>query len=173
MSVSCPGCGSEVRVVSEDGCVDCSTASVLRFAATIGWKSTDSEVAGMIETMKARGARYPGSNFYGIVHETAHGFDLGLSDADPEAINRALRLRSEYERLQAEVVAKAVSRWVSAYVGFPLFPDSVRYAAASVKKFAERDGTKVSWTPDDFVDETVRLHRSERVERVQIGRAHV
>jgi hypothetical protein len=75
-------------------------------------------------------------------------------------------LRTEYERLQAEVVAKATARWVSAFYGAPLFPDGVRYAARSIKAFAEKDGTNVSWAPEDFVDETVRLHNTPRVRTV-------
>lgn len=171
--VLCPLCRSRVQVVAinGDGCVDCINADTSRAASREGvsagfMRSTAAVIDKLIAGMKARGAHYPDDNFYGLVHETAHGFDLGLPDADPKAINVELSRRTEYERLQAEVVAKSVARWVSAYYGAPLFPDGVRYAARSVKAFAERDGTLVSWAPEDFVDETVRLHGTQRVREV-------
>lgn len=169
--VLCPVCHARVQVINyPDGCVDCIDASTSWRASIMGDKTTPLSTTALIDKliagMKARGAHYPGDNFYGLVHETAHGEDLGLPDADPQAINVELTRRTEYERLQAEVVAKSVARWVSAYYGAPLFPDGVRYAARSVKAFAERDGTLVSWAPEDFVDETVRLHGSARVRTI-------
>jgi len=171
--VLCPLCQSRVQVVATngDGCVDCINASTSRQASNEGvmalkGRASTAVLDKLIAGMKARGAHYPGDNFYGLVHETAHGVDLDQPDADPKAINAELARRTEYERLQAEVVAKTTARWVSAYYGAPLFPDGVRYAARSVKAFAERDGTPVSWTPDDFVDETVRLHGTPRVRTV-------
>lgn len=171
--VLCPLCHSRVRVVATngDGCVDCINAQSSSRAAHNGIRggyarAAETHLAKMVAGLKARGAHYPEDNFYGLVHETAHGYDLGLPDADPKVISDALMARTEYERLQAEVVAKTVARWVSAYYGAPLFPDGVRYAAKSVKAFAERDGVKVMWSPDDFVDETVRLHGCERIRAV-------
>ncbi len=171
--VLCPVCHARVQVLANngDGCVDCINAITSRRAAREGVaaghpRAAASVIDKLIAGMKARGAHYPGDNFYGLAHETAHGEDLSLPDADPKAINVELTRRTEYERLQAEVVAKSVARWVSAYYGAPLFPDGVRYAAKSVKAFAEKDGTKVSWAPEDFVDETVRLHGSRRVQTI-------
>lgn len=171
--VLCPICHARVQVVATngDGCVDCINASTSRRAARDGYVAGYATahhhyLAKMVAGLKARGAHYPEDNFYGLVHETAHGHDLDLPNADPQAINVELTRRTEYERLQAEVVAKTTARWVSAYVGAPLFPDGIRYAARSVKAFAEKGGTKVSWAPDDFVDETVRLHNTARVYRV-------
>jgi len=172
VKVRCPLCGASVQVVAAngDGCVDCINTSTCRKAAQdgveAGYARAMLHLAKMVEGLKARGAHYPEDNFYGLVHETAHGFDLGLPNADPKVIGDALMARTEYERLQAEVVAKSVARWVSAYYGAPLFPDGVRYAAKSVKAFAERDGVKVMWSPDDFVDETVRLHNTPRIHKV-------
>ena len=167
-AVECAFCHARVRVVDphQRGCVDCITLRDTGLASAMNRGATGGDVPRLVEGMKARGAHYPGDNFYGLVHETAHGFDLELPDADPKAINVALMARTEYERLQAEVVAKTVARTVSAYYGAPLFPDGVRYAARSVKAFSEKDGVKVSWVPEDFVDETVRLHGSDRVREI-------
>jgi hypothetical protein len=171
--VMCPLCHARVRVIADngDGCVDCIDGNTMGVAARDGIESGyinayRVSAAKMVAGLKARGAHYPEDNFYGLVHETAHGFDLGLPNADPKAINVELSRRTEYERLQAEVVAKTVARGVSAFYGAPLLRDGIRYAARSVKGFAERDGTKVSWVPEDFVDETVRLHGSSRCFRV-------
>lgn len=166
-SNKCPKCGAfAMTAPNGDGCVDCICAEEVREASSYGRKITEGEKARLIEVMKSRGAEYPNDNFYGLVHETAHGFDMGLPNADPKEIGKALMLRGEWERLTAEVVAKSTSRWVSAYYGTELFPDGVRYAARSVKAFAERDGSKVCWTPDNFVTETVRLHKSPRVRSI-------
>ena len=170
--VLCSLCRARVQVVARDGsCVDCITAREARQGSRAGVedgyaRAAETHLAKMVAGLKARGAHYPEDNFYGLVHETAHGYDLGLPDADPKVISDALMARTEYERLQAEVVAKSVARWVSAYYGAPLFPDGVRYAAKSVKAFAEKDGVLVSWAPDDFVDETVRFHGCERIRTV-------
>ena len=91
--------------------------------------------------------------------------DLDLPTADFPTINTALEKLSSWQRMEAEVVAHAVARAICAETGFPVFPDSVGYAATSTLKFARSRGEVSFWTEEDFKTSDSTFAGSERVMR--------
>lgn len=116
-------------------------------------ESLTADQAAMKRALKATRAAYSDDSFYGLLHEVSHMIDLDLPSGDFPTINIALEKLSLIQRMGAEVVAHAGARRMCVKLGFPIFPDSVEYAARSTLKFAlaRNGGESVGWGVEEFL----------------------